>query len=239
MPEEKRSTGIYLIRVGEREDANNSESGLSKSSREYIAKLVRIGFARFPFDRVFCTPSPVARETVKVFLCSAPEFILNSLLVIEEKDEIFSDRVEWERAILAVKPAKDICNLWDLVLAEEAALERGLLPEKGFILEEGERIFNFLAESEKSLRPDATLACFMHSPLPEAVILWALKSKSSFSVKQVRPFTTFSMLDYLDAYIMIFREGELDVVMHKKYKEKVESPAAENIKLIRSLLQKR
>lgn len=239
MPEEKRRTGIFLIRVGKREYENDPDSGLSQDSKEYIEKLARIEFERFPFDRVFCTPSPIARETVRTLLCSAPNFVLNPFLTIEERAEIFSNRPEWEKAIFAARPAGDIQNLWDLVLAEKSAVEKKLLPEKGFILQEGERIFSFLAEAEKNLRNDMSLACFMHSPLPEAAILWLLKDKVSTTVKEIRGFSTFAMLDYLDSYLMVFREGKLDIVVHKKYREKVESPAAENVKLIRHLLQKK
>lgn len=239
MPEEKRRTGIFLIRVGKQEYEDDHDSGLSQNSKEYIEKLARIEFERFPFDRVFCTPSPVARETVRALLCSAPDFVLNPFLTIEERAEIFSNRAEWEGAIFAARPAGDIQNLWDLVLVEKLAVKQKLLPEEGFILSEGERIFNFLAEAEKDLKDDMSLACFMHSPLPEAVILWLLKNKVSTTVKQMRDFSTFAMLDHLDAYLIVFREGRLDIVVHKKYTEKVESPAAENVKTIRHLLQKK
>ena len=123
--------------------------------------------------------------------------------------------------------------------AERLAVQKGLLPEAGLILNEGERVFHFLKEEEKNLRKDMVLACFMHSPLPEAVILWLLKTRASVSVKQVREFSTFPMLDSLDAYLITFLDSELDIIVCKKFREEIESPAAENINLIRGLLRKK
>lgn len=219
MPEEKRRTAVYLMRVGERQEGQIS--GLSERGKQYVVNFARLEFPRFGFDQIICTPTPLARETLSVFLRSAPEFVLTTSLPIDEKEEIYSNRPEWMAVIRPERPLEDIRTLADLKAAEEEAVKKGALCEKGFVLSEGERVFRFIAEIEKNLKDEMVMLCLMHSPLPEAVILWLLKNKTNPAVGKIRTPDTLSTLNYLDAYVIIFHEGEVHRVIHCKYEEKV------------------
>lgn len=218
MSEEKRKTAVYILRVGEKEDNNDPDSGLSEEGRKYIADLARFEFSKLPFEAIYHSPSNVARETVKTFIGGAQEFVFTPGFRVEEREEIFADREKWNKVIAGFSGV--IKTLADLQKAQEIAVERGF-SEVGFIYKEGERIFQFIVGVEKDLRDDGVLLCITHSPLPEAMILWFLETKMSPEVRRWRGLNAFEMLDYLDGYALLFNRGQLETVVGRKFKEKV------------------
>lgn len=218
MPEEKRKTVVYLLRAGEKEDNNDFDSGLSEEGRRYITDLARFEFSKLQFEVIYHSPSNIARETVKTFIGGAHEFVFSPRLRIEEREEIFADREKWAK-VIADFPGI-IQTLADLKKAGETAVARGL-SEAGFIYKEGERIFQFIFEAEKKLRNEDVLLCVTHSPLPEAMALWFLETRLALSLKSWISLDGFLMLDYLDGYALIFSGGELETVVGRRFKEKV------------------
>lgn len=221
MPEEKRHTAVYLMRAGERE-SNHPDAGLSEDGRRSVVNLARLEFPRFNFDRTFCTPSKVARQTLEILIKSAPDFVLVSGdLAVQERPEIYSDRMAEWGAILSVKKLELMDNLADLEAAETAVLQNGALLKNGFVLSEGERIFSFISQEEQKLKDGDIMFCIMHSPLSEAVVLWLWKSKVTSLVARAKTPADIRTLGYLDAFVLFFGEGEVTRVIIFRCQEKI------------------
>lgn len=239
MPAEKRKTAVYILKVGEKEDNDDPDSGLSEGGRKYIADLARFEFSRLPFEAIYYSPSNIARETVKTLIRGAHEFVFTPSFHLEERKDIFADREKWTKIIAGFSGA--IKTLADLKKAEEIAVASGF-SEAGFIYKEGERIFQFIVGIEKDLRDDGALLCITHSPLLEAMILWFLEIKMNPAARKWKGLDTFGMPDYLDGYALLFNRGELETVVGRKFKEKVNAALAREEyerELILKFLQKR
>jgi len=100
-------------------------------------------------------------------------------------------------------------------------LKEGTALKEGFMATEGERIFSFISQKEQELKDQDVMFCIMHSPLPEAVVLWLWKHKTNSIVAKTKTLADIRMLDYLDAFILFFREGQIVSVYKAGLREKV------------------
>ena len=219
MAENKSNESVFAL-TGQGVRANvSSSAGLKKDGEGNIrgnTYIAEIGEALsnegrdHPHDRYLYAPTPVCQETAQALIDNAPNLVnLGPRRVLKEAPELYTSRIaEWV-PLVGKLGGQDF-------MSGKTLAELSLAGSKDFILSEGENIFCFIETMAKTDEEDTSTICVLPSPLSEALMIYLFFCKNNLkALERIR------MLDYLDSYLVFFKNGEYDFTLYRSYWRKV------------------